>query len=193
MVAVLSPRANIVIATATFTRTQEITPKFIDPLGTFPMRLLDHCNPTKGAPTWVFWLCTQEPIAVPDLLPVGRGVPIPHPDPRPSGTPGQGAAQGPAVGADEYGSKSPEFVTPGIRELGWDYYNEDTHEYERSKVYYDEYGRQIGRTDHTDHGFPGEHTNPQHHGTEYAPGYSFKGHEIGFIPGPYPGGPSGRR
>ena len=59
---------------------------------------------------------------------------------------------------------------------------------ETSKVQYDRFGRQTGRTDYSDHFRPQNHTNPHHHKTdynykEYAKGYK----DSGPLPGPYPG------
>ncbi len=64
-------------------------------------------------------------------------------------------------------------------------YFSNTGELEKSDVYYDEYGRQIGRTDYTDHGYPDDHTDPHHTITEYGPGYSNTGKQTGPFPGEY--------
>jgi RHS repeat-associated protein len=89
---------------------------------------------------------------------------------------------------DVWNKNAPRQVQPGTRRIQHEKYNPKTGELEKSDVYYDQYGRQIGRTDHTTHGRPEIHTNPHHHSTEYSPGYSPKGKESAPIPGRFPGG-----
>jgi RHS repeat-associated protein len=162
---------------------------FTDPTGMFKM--LPLCTPPKGNDIvgWLVYILCSSPstplVALPDILPVGMPA-FPHFGGGDRGR-GGGAGTG-ARGPAEYGSKAPRQVTPGVRELDWERYNRETGEYERSKVYYDEYGRQIGRTDWTDHGRSDVHTDPHHHVTTYGPGTA-NGHESPPIPGPYvPGG-----
>ncbi|HOW73055.1 MAG TPA: RHS repeat-associated core domain-containing protein [Phycisphaerae bacterium] len=99
--------------------------------------------------------------------------------------PGPGGAGGPLSEEDaaRYSGKAPEQVTPGTRELTHTRYNPDTREWELSRVYYDQYGRQVARTDWSVHGRPAEHTNPHHHTTEYGPGYAPTGKQSGPLPG----------
>ena len=58
-------------------------------------------------------------------------------------------------------------VTPGTKSINHSRYNPKTGKLEKSRVHYDKFGRQSGRTDYTDHGFPKNHTNPHHHKTNY--------------------------
>jgi RHS repeat-associated protein len=72
--------------------------------------------------------------------------------------------------------------------IDWERYNPDTGELEKSKVTYDEFGRQKVRTDYTDHGDPDAHENPHHENTEYGPGRT-DGEKSGPKPGPGKGHP----
>jgi RHS repeat-associated protein len=87
-----------------------------------------------------------------------------------------------------FSGKAPKQVTPGTQTIEHSRYNPKTGRLEKSKVHYDQYGRQKGRTDYTDHGYPNNHTSPHHHKTEYGPGYN-AGKNSGPLDGPYPGDP----
>ncbi|WP_437787769.1 polymorphic toxin-type HINT domain-containing protein [Sorangium sp. So ce1097] len=97
---------------------------------------------------------------------------------------GGGAARG---GIDlPPGGAAPEQVTPGVRRVeGW-YQSENRARPEPYSAHYDEYGRQIGRTDYTPQPDPRTHTDPHHHLREYGPGYGPRGRETGPHPGPHP-------
>jgi len=85
---------------------------------------------------------------------------------------------------DEAWSKNaPDQVTPGTKKLNHEKFNKKTGKLETSEVHYDEFGRQKGRTDYTDHGYPDDHTNPHHHKREFGPGFGPKGKETGPHPG----------
>lgn len=62
-------------------------------------------------------------------------------------------------------------------------YNPATGKLEKSVIEYDQYGRQVKRTDYTNHGYrdkgkPAEyHSDPHTHTYEYGPGYGPKGKE----------------
>ena len=74
--------------------------------------------------------------------------------------------------------KAPGQRTPaGSETIDHGRYNPATGEYEESEVEYYEYGRQIRRTDKTDHGYPDAHDNPHEHEYEYGPGYAPDGRE----------------
>ncbi|MBL7987022.1 MAG: hypothetical protein JNJ94_03050, partial [Chlorobi bacterium] len=79
---------------------------------------------------------------------------------------------------------APKQVTPGTKTIEHQKYNPRTGEVEQSTVHYDQYGRQVGRTDHTNHGYPANHTTPHHHVTTYGHGTSH-GQERGPYPGTY--------
>ena len=84
---------------------------------------------------------------------------------------------------DEAWSKNaPHQVTPGTKQLEHTKYNKKTKQLETSTVEYDDYGRQVKRTDNTDHGYgdpskPDYHSTPHDHTYEYGPGYGPKGKE----------------
>lgn len=81
---------------------------------------------------------------------------------------------------------APRQVTPGIRNVvGW-YDPPSRRGMEPYSAWYDDYGRQIGRTDFTDQPDPATHTSPHHHITVYGPGFGPKGKETGPHPGPHP-------
>lgn len=82
--------------------------------------------------------------------------------------------------------KAPEQVEPGTRNVRGVYNPSDRAAAEPYSAHYDEYGRQIGRTDYTNQPDPATHTNPHHHTVEHGPGYGPKGKETGPIPGPHP-------
>lgn len=65
-------------------------------------------------------------------------------------------------------------------------WNGGTQQWEQSTVDRDEFGRQTGRTDWSDHGYPAEHSDPHHHKIEYSPEFPV-GRETGPFPGPHPG------
>ncbi|MCC6131245.1 MAG: hypothetical protein IT186_15110 [Acidobacteria bacterium] len=83
------------------------------------------------------------------------------------------------------GAKAPDQVTPGISEVDGVYDPADRSEPEPYRAHYDQYGRQVGRTDYTDQPDPSTHTNPHHTTREYGPGYGPKGKESRH-PGPHP-------
>jgi len=63
--------------------------------------------------------------------------------------------QPPSTQADEmWRGNAPDQVEPGITHIQHEKYNPRTGELEVSDVEYDQYGRQVYRTDHTDHGYP---------------------------------------
>ncbi|MGO2208919.1 MAG: RHS repeat domain-containing protein, partial [Hafnia alvei] len=87
---------------------------------------------------------------------------------------------GPLLPDSAWHKNAPHQVTPGTRELEHYKFNPDTGELEYSTIKYDQYGRQIQRTDYTNHGYgnpsaPDYHSNPHVHDYEYGPGYSPKG------------------
>lgn len=82
---------------------------------------------------------------------------------------------------------APKQVAPGTKTLEHTKLNSHTGQIEKSTAHYDQYGRQVGRTDYSTHGRPNAHTNPHHHTTEYGPGYAPGGKQSGPIPGSYPG------
>ena len=81
--------------------------------------------------------------------------------------------------------KAPEQVSPGVKNVKGEY-TPASRPPERHSAHYDQYGRQIGRTDYTDHGRPAAHPNPHHHTRTYGPGYSPTGKEEGPFPGEHP-------
>ena len=81
--------------------------------------------------------------------------------------------------------KAPDQVTPGITNVKGEYDPPTRSQPEPYSAHYDQYGRQIGRTDYTDQPDPSCHTNPHHHIREYGPGYGPKGKET-YFPGPHP-------
>ena len=97
-----------------------------------------------------------------------------------------GAVRGGGLPDEAWHRNAPRQVTPGVRQMEQFKYNPKTGQLERSSVHYDQYGRQIERTDYTDHGYPENHENPHHHSTEYGRGYGPKGKESGPKPGPCP-------
>jgi len=91
--------------------------------------------------------------------------------------------RGPALPDSAWHKNVPHQVTPGTKPTTHQKYNPKTKQLETSRVDYDQYGRQVKRTDHTDHGYgdiskPKEyHSNPYTHTHEYGPGYGPKGKE----------------
>jgi hypothetical protein len=93
----------------------------------------------------------------------------------------------PALPDRSWSKNAPKQVEPGTKVIVHEKFNWKTGKLERSEVYYDEYGRQIGRTDYSDHGYPKEHPGEAHH---HVTGYSSKktshGQESDAQPGPFP-------
>ena len=83
------------------------------------------------------------------------------------------------------GGKAPDQVTPGTRNVKGEYTPSSRQKPERYSAHYDEYGRQVGRTDYTDEPDPATHTNPHHHTRTYGPQYGPKGKEE-YHEGPHP-------
>lgn len=73
----------------------------------------------------------------------------------------------PALPPEAWDKNAPRQVTPGTPPFEHTKYNPATGEWEKSTVTYDDYGRQVHRTDYTDHGYPDDHTIPHDHQTEY--------------------------
>ncbi|WEJ03180.1 hemagglutinin repeat-containing protein [Pseudomonas sp. FJ2-5-13] len=79
--------------------------------------------------------------------------------------------------------KKPHQTTPGTETTAQERYNPATGKLEKSVIEYDQYGRQVKRTDYTNHGYgdkgkPAEyHSDPHTHTYEYGPGYGPKGKE----------------
>ncbi|WP_256351861.1 Hint domain-containing protein [Pseudomonas yamanorum] len=79
--------------------------------------------------------------------------------------------------------KKPHQTTPGIGSVTQERYNPATGKLEESVIEYDQYGRQVKRTDYTNHGYgnqekPAEyHSDPHTHTYEYGPGYGSNGKE----------------
>jgi filamentous hemagglutinin len=79
--------------------------------------------------------------------------------------------------------KKPHQTTPGIGSVTQERYNPATGKLEESVIEYDQYGRQVKRTDYTNHGYgnqekPSEyHSDPHTHTYEYGPGYGSNGKE----------------
>jgi len=93
----------------------------------------------------------------------------------------------PAVETESSGIKgapAPDQVSPGINNVKGVYDGE--HGEQPYSAHYDEYGRQVGRTDYTSAPDATNHPNPHYHTREYGPGYGPKGRESGPIPGEHP-------
>jgi filamentous hemagglutinin len=79
--------------------------------------------------------------------------------------------------------KKPHQTTPGVQSVTQEMYNAATGKLESSVIEYDQYGRQVKRTDYTNHGYgnPGKpteyHSDPHTHTYEYGPGYGSNGKE----------------
>ena len=77
--------------------------------------------------------------------------------------------------------KKPFQTTPGTGSVTQERYNPATGKLEESVIEYDQYGRQVKRTDYTNHGYgnqgkPAEyHSDPHTHTYEYGPGYGSNG------------------
>ncbi len=82
-----------------------------------------------------------------------------------------------------FAGKKPHQTTPGIGSVTQERYNPATGQLEKSVIEYDQYGRQVKRTDYTNHGYgnpekPTEyHSDPHTHIYEYGPGYGANGKE----------------
>jgi RHS repeat-associated protein len=93
---------------------------------------------------------------------------------------GGGAALGTLAGValgNALDGKAPDQVTPGIRDIRGVYYPPDRTKPEPYDAHYDQFGRQVGRTDWTGQPDPETHTDPHHHTREYGPQYGPKGKE----------------
>ena len=71
-----------------------------------------------------------------------------------------------------WSGNAPSQVPPGVKTLNHTKYNERTNELEQSTVTYDSFGRQIERTDFTDHGYPDAHKDPHTHKRTFGPGFA---------------------
>lgn len=90
-------------------------------------------------------------------------------------------------GASVPGNKAPDQVQPGVKNLKGTYTPSDRPGSEEPySAHYDDYGRQIGRTDYTGQPDPSTHPDPHYHTREYGPGYGPKGKESGPFPGEHP-------
>ncbi len=74
-------------------------------------------------------------------------------------------------------NKAPSQVVPGTKRLDWYRVSGRTKQMEKSRVIYDDYGRQIYRVDFTDHMRPLDHSSPHLHEYIFGRGYSPKGKE----------------
>ena len=101
----------------------------------------------------------------------------------------QGRKRAPTFPPNIWARKAPTQVTPGSATTRTHVrYNPKTGRWEQSVVHYDQYGRQIGRTDYSTHGYPDNHTNPHHHEYTYGSGYGPTGMDSGPLPGIYQNG-----
>jgi RHS repeat-associated protein len=101
--------------------------------------------------------------------------------------PAEAAEEIPEVAAESFGIKgapAPDQVTPGIENVKGVYDGE--HGAQPYSAHYDEYGRQVGRTDYTSAPDATNHPDPHYHTREYGPGYGPKGKESGPVPGEHP-------
>ncbi|MEE4677328.1 hypothetical protein V2K57_24135, partial [Pseudomonas alliivorans] len=79
--------------------------------------------------------------------------------------------------------KKPHQTTPGIGSVTQERYNPATGKLEESVIEYDQYGRQVKRTDYINHGYGNQekpteyHSDPHTHIYEYGPGYGSNGKE----------------
>jgi len=83
---------------------------------------------------------------------------------------------GPALPDSAWHKDAPHQAEPGTGPVVHEKYNPRTNKLEKSKVEYDQYGRQVRRVDNTSHGYS-DHTSPHLHTYEYGPGYGPKGKE----------------
>jgi CheY-like chemotaxis protein len=105
--------------------------------------------------------------------PVGRAPePVRAPEPSAPKAPGPFVPRG----------KAPDQVAPGTVNIKGTYDPSPNGPPQPYSAHYDQYGRQIGRTDYTN---VQGHGNPHHHVREYGPGYP-RGKESGPLPGPHP-------
>lgn len=79
----------------------------------------------------------------------------------------KGLIFGHLLGRSSIGRKAPMQVTPGIKNLKGEYHPSTRSKPEPYSAHYDQYGRQIGRTDYTNQPNPKTHTNPHHHTYKY--------------------------
>jgi hypothetical protein len=96
-----------------------------------------------------------------------------------------------AEAADDVGNylakKAPQQVQPGVRTLEGQYIN-DLGRVEPWVAHYDDYGRQIGRTDYNAGNKAAGKPDTHYHRYEYGPGFSPKGKEVEkHVPGEFPG------
>uniref|UniRef100_UPI00190F2F68 hypothetical protein n=1 Tax=Pseudomonas syringae TaxID=317 RepID=UPI00190F2F68 len=95
----------------------------------------------------------------------------------------KGAATEGTFPDEVFTGKKPHQTTPGIGSVTQERYNPATGKLEKSVIEYDQYGRQVKRTDYTNHGYgnqekPAEyHSDPHTHTYEYGPGYGSNGKE----------------
>ncbi|WP_256097818.1 DUF637 domain-containing protein, partial [Pseudomonas poae] len=95
----------------------------------------------------------------------------------------KGAATQGTFPDEVFTGKKPHQTTPGIGSVTQERYNPATGKLEKSVIEYDQYGRQVKRTDYTNHGYgnqekPAEyHSDPHTHTYEYGPGYGSNGKE----------------
>lgn len=90
-----------------------------------------------------------------------------------------------------YQRNAPTLISPGKSWYDWFKWNDRTGKWEYSRVFYNRFGQQVGRTDFTDHGYCSVHDEPHFHTTEWGAGYDPQyGYETGPYSGEYPEGPS---
>jgi len=97
----------------------------------------------------------------------------------------QASSAQPLVPKDAMSQNAPKQVTPGTSNIKQTKLNQQTGKSETSSVHYDNFGRQVGRTDYTDHGRPKVHPDPHHHTFEYDKNFP-DGKKSGVLPGPHP-------
>ena len=73
-----------------------------------------------------------------------------------------------------YNKKLPKFVTPGTKSLP----KYDEWGNLKQIKYYDDYGREIGWIDFTNHGYPNNHTIPHWHEVQWNDKYPIGGYQI---------------
>jgi len=104
----------------------------------------------------------------------------------PDATPLPQPVDSPTVPQFAPGRMAPDQVTPGTRHIRGTYDSPSRSAPEPYSAHYDEYGRQIGRTDYTAQPDPKTHTDPHYHTREYGPGYGPRGKETGPLSGLHP-------
>ncbi|WP_068773834.1 hypothetical protein [Paenibacillus sp. FJAT-26967] len=75
-----------------------------------------------------------------------------------------------------YNKQLPKFVNPGTKSLNK---YDEAGELTQTK-YYDDYGRETGWVDWTDHGYPSNHSIPHYHGVEWNANYPIGGYKSDF-------------